>query len=87
VCGGSGSQFVSTAIATGADAYVTADMKYHTFQDAEACIALIDAGHYETEAPILETLADTLRAKSLTRTEIPVFISKTKVNPVHYYYS
>ncbi|MBI3193957.1 MAG: Nif3-like dinuclear metal center hexameric protein, partial [Ignavibacteriae bacterium] len=88
VCGGSGSQIVTNAIAAGADAYVTADVKYHTFQDAEERIALIDAGHFETEAPILESLAAYVKEKSFTRTEqIPVILSKTKVNPVHYFYS
>jgi dinuclear metal center YbgI/SA1388 family protein len=87
VCGGSGSQFISTAIVEGADVYVTADVKYHTFQDAEERIALIDAGHYETEIPILETLATTLKTKNFIQKELPVIISKTKVNPVHYYYS
>ncbi|MBI5214553.1 MAG: Nif3-like dinuclear metal center hexameric protein [Ignavibacteriae bacterium] len=88
VCGGSGSQLVSSAIAAGADAYVTADVKYHTFQEAEERIALIDAGHYETEAPILESLAAYLKEKSFTRNEqLPVTISKTNVNPVNYYNS
>jgi len=48
---------------------------------------LIDAGHYETEIPILETLATTLKTKNFIQKELPVIISKTKVNPVHYYYS
>lgn len=49
VCGGSGSDLLHHAIASGADAFITADIKYHTYQDAENKIYLIDAGHYETE--------------------------------------
>ena len=49
VCGGSGADLLNTAISAGADAFITADVKYHTFQDAEDKILLIDAGHYETE--------------------------------------
>jgi len=55
VCGGSGSFLVQEALTAGADAYVTADITYHTFFDVldlagEPRMALIDAGHYETEA-------------------------------------
>lgn len=54
VCGGSGSSLLKAAIRAGADAYVTADITYHTFfepLDASGAprLALIDAGHYETE--------------------------------------
>jgi dinuclear metal center YbgI/SA1388 family protein len=60
VCGGAGSDFIGTARGAGADAYVTADVKYHEFfdvLDAEGSpqMALIDPGHYETEA-LTETL-------------------------------
>jgi len=54
VCGGSGSKFVGAAQAAGADAYITADISYHTFfnvlnTDGIPEIALIDPGHYESE--------------------------------------
>lgn len=54
VCGGSGSDLVDSAIKADADAFVTADIKYHTFQDAENNILLVDAGHYETEIHVLK---------------------------------
>lgn len=55
VCGGAGSDFVGKALGAGADAYVTADVKYHEFfnvldTDGQPQMAFIDAGHYETEA-------------------------------------
>ncbi|MEM1117698.1 MAG: Nif3-like dinuclear metal center hexameric protein, partial [Bacteroidota bacterium] len=55
VCGGSGMSFLTAAIRAGADAYVTADVTYHRFFEAvdtegRPRIALVDAGHYETEA-------------------------------------
>ncbi|TAK53605.1 MAG: Nif3-like dinuclear metal center hexameric protein, partial [Bacteroidetes bacterium] len=86
VCGGSGSELIRTAIAAGADAYVTADIKYHTFQDAESNIALIDAGHFETESPIIPKLVSYF-TKQLTGLgeQIPVFASTTMSNPVCYY--
>ncbi|MFQ5572491.1 MAG: YqfO family protein, partial [Rhodothermales bacterium] len=55
VCGGSGSSLTQHALRAGADAYVTADVTYHRFfdvldADGRPRMALIDAGHYETEA-------------------------------------
>jgi len=54
VCGGSGSDFIELALKAGADAYVTGDITYHSFFDVlnnqgVAKMALIDAGHYESE--------------------------------------
>ncbi|PSQ72293.1 MAG: Nif3-like dinuclear metal center hexameric protein [Bacteroidetes bacterium QH_2_64_26] len=65
VCGGAGSDFIGTARKAGADAYVTADVKYHEFfnvLDTEGApqMALIDPGHYETEALTEQLLHDWL---------------------------
>ncbi len=54
VCGGAGRSLIRKAVAAGADAYVTSDLTYHTFFDVldtegTPNMALIDAGHYETE--------------------------------------
>jgi len=56
VCGGSGSDLLNSAIKFKADAFITADVKYHTFHDAFEKILLIDAGHYETEIFSLNAL-------------------------------
>lgn len=86
VCGGSGSELLPVAIQHNADAFVTADVKYHTFEEAENVIALIDAGHYETEYPILNKLASYLRDAFGTRKQnIDVFISRQQQNPVLYH--
>ncbi len=88
VCGGSGSDAIPAAISSGADAFVTADLKYHTFQDAENLIALIDAGHFETESPVVEKLVTYLKEQIQSCSEnIPVLASKKMSNPVHYFYS
>ena len=49
VCGGSGAEFIGTAIEQGADVYLTADCKYHEFQDADGQIGLIDIDHWISE--------------------------------------
>lgn len=52
VCGGSGSQLTSDAIRAGADAFVTADIKYHDYFTDTPNFLLIDTGHYENEIHI-----------------------------------
>src|SRR5699024_7892050 len=61
VCGGAGVSLAGKAISAGAQAFVTADIKYHDyFIDADNFL-LIDAGHYETEWPIASVLKDELQ--------------------------
>lgn len=57
VCSGSGSDLISKAISEGCDAFVTSDIKYHTFMDFGHKLSLIDADHFYTEFPILDELA------------------------------
>ena len=81
ICGGAGSFLVSKALAAGADAFVTADMKYHEFFDADGKMMIVDIGHYESEQFTIDLLADQLEQK------FPTFaVLKTAVitNPVHY---
>ena len=55
LCAGSGGSFLPQVFAAGADAYITGDVKHNQAVDAaNAGLTLIDAGHYETEAIILE---------------------------------
>ena len=67
VCGGAGMSFLSAALGARADAFVTADVTYHRFFEAldpegRPRLALIDAGHYETEAVTERLVADRLAA-------------------------
>ena len=57
VLGGAGDDDVAAAVAAGADTYVTGELRYHQLCDAPyGDINLIMAGHYHTEAPVLEVL-------------------------------
>lgn len=63
VCGGSGGSFIRDAVRCGVDVYVTGDVKYHDVQWAVAeGLAIIDAGHYATEYPVLEEIRRRLQA-------------------------
>lgn len=62
VVGGSGEDFIGAAKKLGADTFVTGTVGYHTLADTkENGINLIEAGHYFTEAPVLNYLADMVR--------------------------
>lgn len=64
VGGGACAEFVPTVLAAGCDTFVTADVKYHEFCDAAALgLNLIDAGHFETENPVCDALAELLRER------------------------
>lgn len=59
VCGGSGSSFIQDAYNSGADMYITGDIKYHDGQKAaELDMIIVDAGHYHTEKVILDVLKE-----------------------------
>lgn len=61
-CGGGASSLFREAAKAGADVYITGDTKHHDILDANALgLAIIDAGHFETEKPGMEALADKLK--------------------------
>ena len=81
VLGGSGSFAIEEAKRQNADAFITADLKYHQFYQGEAQLVLIDVGHYESEQFIKNLIFDYLTKK------LPNFafvLSRTKTNPVNY---
>lgn len=82
VCGGAGSFLTKKALQQGADIYITSDVKYHEFFDAEGQMVLADIGHYESEQFTIDLLYDLLAQK------FPTFaLLKTGVNtnPVKYF--
>ena len=81
VCGGSGFSLLHDAIETGADIFVTSDIKYHDFFEADQKITLADIGHYESEQFTIQHLVDRLKKK------FPTFAAHSTgvlTNPVQY---
>ena len=81
LCGGAGSFLIPKALAADADAFITADLKYHEFFDANGLMLIADIGHYESEQFTINLLYDVLEQK------FPNFaVLKTEVNtnPVNY---
>ena len=66
--------FIGQAANAGCDTFVTADVRYNQFWDAQDMgINLIDAGHFHTENPVCQVLYDAISAAF---PEISVIISK-----------
>lgn len=71
LCGGAGADFISAVAETGCDAYITGDVKHHEFLDArELGLTVIDAGHFETENPVVAVLAKKLEENFDAEVEI-----------------
>lgn len=88
VLGGSGSFGISAAKAQGADAYVSADFKYHDFFKADDQILLVDIGHYESEQ-YTKNLIVTYLQKKITNfapafPQGKVLLSQIDTNPIIY---
>jgi putative NIF3 family GTP cyclohydrolase 1 type 2 len=82
ICGGSGQFLLGAAKAQGADAFITSDVKYHEFFDAENRLSFIDIGHFESEQFTIELIHAKIAEKFRT-----FAVHKTGVitNPVLYY--
>ena len=81
VCTGSGGSLIDEARASGADLYLTADLRYNDFMRHENAIILADMGHFESEYCAIQILFDILSKK------IPIFAVRKSVcsrNPVNY---
>jgi dinuclear metal center YbgI/SA1388 family protein len=82
LCGGAGVSLLKEAIAARADIFITGDIRYHQFTEAENEIVLVDAGHFETEKFSMEIISDLIIKK------FPNFalrFSETITNPINYY--
>jgi len=83
VCGGSGSFLIKDAIKAKADAFLTGDIKYHQFFDAEKKIMICDIGHYESEQFTKEIFYSFLTKKF---SKFAVHLSQSVTNPIKYHF-
>ncbi len=82
LCGGAGSFLISKALAAKADAYLTADIKYHEFFDANNQMLIADIGHFESEQFTINLLQEIFIQKFPT---FAVLKTEVKTNPVNYF--
>lgn len=81
VLGGSGSFAISAAKAQKADVYITADLKYHDFFQAENQLIIADVGHFESERFVKKYIFDYLKKKI---PNFAIILSDINTNPVNY---
>lgn len=82
VCGGSGASFINNAINSGAQVYISGDIKYHDYFLSENKILIIDIGHFESEQFTKEIFYDIIMKKKPT---FAVRFSKINTNPIKNY--
>jgi dinuclear metal center YbgI/SA1388 family protein len=82
VCGGAGIFLLPNAIAAAAKVYITSDIKYHEFFDADNRILLCDIGHYESEQFTIDLLTEFLQEKF---PNFAVLKTEMNTNPVRYF--
>jgi len=82
VCGGAGSFLLKKALREHADVFITGDMKYHQFFDAEGKILIADIGHYESEQFTRELFYDLIIKKF---PKFAVRLSEINTNPIKYF--
>ena len=70
---------IAKLIDAGADAYLSADFKYHEFQQADNQIAVVDIGHFESEQFTKEVFAELLQGK------VETMFAKADKSPVLIY--
>ena len=83
LCGGSGSEFAQVARDSGADVYISAEIKHNVARWAEECgFCVIDGSHYATEKPAMHLLAERLREQiSLKGWNIEIYETETEQHP------
>jgi dinuclear metal center YbgI/SA1388 family protein len=83
VCTGSGGSLMGKVLASGAEVFITGDLKYHDARLAEESgLAVIDIGHFASEKLVLEPFGDFLRSKAKSEgAELEVFVSRSEIDP------
>jgi len=86
VCGGSGSDLLTVAIKQSADAFITSDISYHRFAETNDKIVIIDAGHFETESPVIRNVVHHLKQEmKRQKYKARVFESRVLKNHIQYF--
>ena len=84
LCGGSGFSLYDAARASGADLFITGDLKHHDARDVldSGRIPVLDAGHFVTERPVVEVCAAWCRELiAAENAEVKVSISASEQEP------
>ena len=81
LCGGAGGFLLSDAIARGADAFLTGEMRYHDYFGHEDELLIAEMGHYESEQYTIDLLAEVLHRQF---PELKIVRTSLNTNPINY---
>ena len=81
LCGGAGGFLLSQAIAQGADAFLTGEMRYHDYFGHEGELLIAEMGHYESEQYTVEIFAEVLEKRF---PELKIVKTSHNTNPINY---
>lgn len=81
LCTGAGASLIGDALASGAQLYITSDLKYNDFLDTPSRLTVADIGHFESEYCAIQLLYDILSENLIT---FAVRKSDSSCNPVNY---
>ena len=81
LCGGAGGFLLSDAIAQGADAFLTGEMRYHDYFGHEDELLIAEMGHYESEQYTIDLLAEVLHRQF---PELKIVRTSLNTNPINY---
>lgn len=84
VCGGSGSELIENAYQSGADLYLTSELKHsHARLAEELQFCVLDIGHFHSEKFGMAALADFVRKTSADRgLKVSVIEDQTEIGPL-----
>tara|TARA_B100001287_G_scaffold190842_1_gene161225 strand:+ start:3749 stop:4843 length:1095 start_codon:yes stop_codon:yes gene_type:complete len=81
VCGGTGSFLIEQAKRKKADIFISSDIKYHEFFDANEELIIADIGHYESEQYTINLIYENLKEKF---SNFALHLTEENTNPVKY---
>ena len=82
ICGGAADFMLDEAIASGADAFITGEMHYHSYFGHEQEIQICVIGHYESEQFTSEIFREIIEKAC---PGVACQIAETNTNPIKYY--
>ncbi len=75
VSGGAGDSLLRQAASSGAQAFLTSDLRHHPASEAPAGLALLDAAHWATEQPWVADAARRLSAAATVETRVSTLVT------------
>jgi len=84
LCSGAGGSFIESAVRLNADVFVSSDFKHSNWLEAGDRIALVNAGHFESEEVVLDSIIDQL-GRRMDKVDISIRRAKSESKPYKLY--